>query len=156
MAAEMTAWVGVGIGAGSLMVAVIAFALSKRSADRVSRLQERIVHIEEQREERQLSASRQANLKAELRRPTRNSERLYIVNSGQAEARNIRVELDAKPLAEHPAAVSNDHMPRAVGANNDISCFLAIRSGITPPFDVKITWDDDYAEGRSYSTTLTW
>lgn len=156
MAVDVTAWTGVGIGAGSLLVAAIALVMSRRSQGRVNRLQERIVEIEEQRDKRQLSASRQAALRAELRRPTRTSTRLYIVNSGQAEARNIRVEMDGQPLAQHSAAVSNDQMPQYVGPNSEISCLLAVTLGVSPPFDVKITWDDEYDEGRTYSNPVSW
>ena len=78
-----------------------------------------------------------------------------ITNHGDAEARNVRVIMDGKPLEEHKTAVSNDHMPELVGSNSEISCLLAINMGNAPPFNVEIKWDDDSGIDKEYRTTLT-
>lgn len=64
--------------------------------------------------------------------------------------------MDDKPLSEHPAAVKNDPMPDLVGPKSEIGCILGLDMQCTPPFKLKITWDDDFENNRMYQTTLTW
>jgi len=156
MANDLAAWASVLVATGSLVVAIIALIKSGRAQHRATDAQQRIVKIEEQREQNRRAQALQAILRPELRKTGRNSDRLYIVNQGAAEARNIRVEMDGKPLAEHPAAVRNDPMPDFVGPDSEIGCLLAFHMQCTPPFDLKITWDDDSGKDRIYRTTLTW
>src|ERR1035438_6608094 len=95
---DITSWVSVAIATGSLVVAIVA--MTKANA-----VQRRIVEIEEQRDKHSRLESARAKLCPELRQMDSHSNRLYLVNRGQAEARNVRVEMDGKPLAEHPASV---------------------------------------------------
>ena len=105
--------------------------------------QKRIVEIEEQREREKLFEAKQDNLRPELRKVERGTYRLYLINHGKAEARNIRIKLDGTPLAEHCAAVQSDRMPAFLGPGAECSVLLAISSGCVPPFEIEITWDDD-------------
>lgn len=93
-------------------------------------------------------------LRAQLRKRG-TEDRLYLINSGRIEARNIRVFMDGKPLAEHQCSIKNDPMPTLIGAGSEISCLLAITFGKAPPFEIKIIWDDDSGIGRTYKTILT-
>jgi hypothetical protein len=151
----MTDSVSISISALSLIVSGVATWIAWKAHRKTISLQQRMLQIEEQRErDRRLMAS-QAQLHPELRATTHGGYRLYIVNSGMAPARNLRVILDNTPLTEHPAAVQNDPMPTLVGPNSEVSCLLALMSGCSPPFDIELQWEDDSSTNRAYKGTLT-
>ena len=152
---DAAAWAGVIIGGGSLVVSMLAVWKSSRAQREANAAQKRIVEIEEQREREKRLEAKQAHLRPELRKVERDTYRLYLLNHGKAEARNIRIKLDGMPLAEHCAAVQNDRMPVFLGPGAECSVPLAFRYGCAPPFEIEITWDDDYSTDRSYRTTLT-
>mgnify|MGYP001771060955 CR=1 FL=1 len=113
-----------------------------------------IVALWRSERERRLSAL-QASLYPRLSR-TERGERLYVVNSGKAEARNVRVKLDGVPLNEHPVAVRGSDIPTLIGANSEVSCVLAITlDSPPPPYEIEIRWDDDSGMDRVYRGTLT-
>ncbi len=152
---DFSSWTSNIIAGLSLIVSVIALALSLRAQRDANAAQRRIVEIEEQREyERRLEA-RQAWVQPELRETGSGSDRLYLVNHGMAEARNVRVSLDGVPLAEHHAAVRGDSMPPLIGPGAEVSCLLGISHDCAPPFEVEVRWDDDSGKDRLYRTTLT-
>jgi len=134
------------------MIAVWKSSQAQREANEARK---RIVEIEEQREREKRFEAKQANLRPELRKVEGGIYRLYLVNHGKAEARNIRIKLDGTPLAEHCAAVQNERMPEFLGPGAECSVLLAISYGCVPPFKTEITWDDDYGTNRTYYTTLT-
>jgi len=142
------------IAAGSLIVAIIALIFSIVSNQKAIANQKQLVKIEEQREQERQNKKFSAQLRPELRRDGK-SKRLVIKNHGDTEARNVRVIMDGKPLAEHKTSLSNDHMPELVGAHSEISCLLAISMDNAPPFDIEIKWDDDSGNNKEYRTTLT-
>ncbi len=148
-------WINSLIAVISLVVSIIALVLSLRAQGKANASQKRIVEIEEHRDEQKRRESQQASLRAELR-GTEGSERLYIVNLGAAEARNVRVILDGKPLEEHCAIVGGDSLASLVGGGAEVSCLLAIYQTCAPPFECEVRWDDDSRKDRLYRTTLTW
>ena len=146
----------------SLLISALSFVVSglatwiawKAHRENVG-LQQRMLEIEEQRErDRRLSAS-QARLYPKLREVSSSSCRLYLVNSGMAAARNVRVMLDDKPLADHPAAVQDDPMPTEVGPNSEVSCLLGCDFKCGPPFQIEVHWEDDSGSDRTYRGILT-
>jgi len=144
------------ISALSLVVSIVAILVGWKAHREANAAQRRIVEIEEQRErERRLSAL-QASLYPRLIRTERESYRLYLVNSGKAEARNVRVKLDGVPLNEHPVAGRRSDIPTLIGANSEVSCLLFITRGSPPrPYEIEIRWDDDSGMDRVYRGTLT-
>jgi hypothetical protein len=146
---------GVITDALSFALSGVAAWMAWRAHRETLSVQRRMAEIEEQREQdRRLSAS-QASLRPELRKTGSGSDRLYLVNSGMAEARNISVTLNGVPLSEHEAAVQGDDMPTHVGPNSEVSCLLALTHGCSPPFAIEVRWDDDSGAGRVYRGTLT-
>lgn len=131
---DALAWVGAIIGVATAGGGFIAWVLKGRK-------------------ERRLTL--RAELRPELRQTGRGSDRLYLVNHGMAEARNIRVKLDGVPLAEHRAAVRGDSLPSLVGPGGEISCLLGTNLQCAPPFQIEVQWDDDSGSDRTYRTTLT-
>jgi len=118
-------------------------------------MQKRITQIEEAREQERAIQSRKANLQAELQKVERNNYRLVINNSGQGTARNVKATLDGKPILEHPAIVPDQQEIILIGPDSEISYMTGIKLGCSPPFEFKITWEDDSGEPGEYETTLT-
>jgi hypothetical protein len=148
-------WINALLAIGSLIVSVIALILSLRAQGQANAAQKRIVEIEERRDQERRLDSLQARLQAELRDVGGGSERLYLVNHGMAEARNVRVTLDGKSFAKHCAVVGGDSLPSLVGPGAEVSCLLAIHMQCAPPFECEVRWDDDSGPDRLYRTTLT-
>jgi hypothetical protein len=148
-------WTNNAFSAVSLIVSVIALILSLRAQREANAAQRRIVEIEEQRDRERRLDSLQARLQAKFRDLGDGSERLYLVNRGTAEARNVKVRLDGKPFEEHCAVVGGDSLPSLVGPGAEVSCLMAISMTCHPPFECEVRWDDDSGTGRSYRTTLT-
>ena len=146
----------------SVVVAVLALLLSawghwrtRRISEEQTRLQARMVELEEQRaHERQLYQKR-AMLKAELIRKD-SKPHIRIENRGASEARNIRGTLNGKPLKEHDCTKSLFQPINSIGANSDtrIPIRLLLQVKGQPPFDLVLHWDDDIGTDHTYSTTL--
>jgi len=135
-----------------LIVSIMAMVRSLQAQREANALQGRIARIEEDRELQRRLESLQAKLKPELRKAG-SSYRLYLVNSGLAEARNIRVRMDGVPFSEH--MVGGDRTPSTIGPGCEASCLLGLSLANSPPFDIEVQWDDDWEMERSYRTTLT-
>lgn len=142
------------ISAVALAVAIVALTVKILAYRKANAKERRVAEIEDQREKERQAQKLSAQLRPELRK-NGNNYRLVIVNNGDAEARNVRITMDGKPLSEHKASVQDDRLPEMVGANSEISCLLALAMGCTPPFDVEVAWDDDSGDGKKYKTTLT-
>jgi hypothetical protein len=153
---DVMPWINALLAIGSLIVSVIALILSLRAQSQANAAQQRIVEIEEQRDKDKRQDALQARLQAVFRDLGDGSERLYLVNHGMAEARNVRVTLDGKPFAKHCAVMGGDSLPSLVGAGGEVSCLLAISMQCAPPFECEVRWDDDSGPEHVYRTTLTW
>ncbi|MBT9281106.1 MAG: hypothetical protein KM312_00275 [Hydrogenibacillus schlegelii] len=145
---DILSWVSIFIAVGSLVVSILSLISNHLN-------QRRIVAIERQRQREKELTALQASLRPELRKTEKGSYRLYLVNSGMAEARNVRVNLDGVALNEHPVAVRGNKIPTRVGPNSEVSCVLAITLNCAPPFEIEIEWEDDSGMNPSYRSTLT-
>ncbi len=150
MAGNISDWVS----AGSLVVAIIALIFSTLSHRKANSIQQQLFEIEQQRQNDRQKQRLSAQLFTELRKKE-NSYRLVLINQGNAEARNVRIMMDGKPLVEHTVSISNDILPDVVGAKSETSCLLGIHMGNGPPFNIEVKWDDDSGNDKKYRTTLT-
>ena len=139
------------VGLAMLLVAVLAVLVSIW----VARMKAASLKIEQQRERNRIERGRRADLKPELRRTDGGFWRLVIANHGEAEARNMRIVMDEKPLREHAAFPCNQTVPDRVGAGGEVSCVLGLAGKCAPPFKINLTWDDDSGSARTYEMTLT-
>jgi hypothetical protein len=155
---DAASWVGIGIAGCSLAVSVWAVINSNRAQKAANAAQKRIVEIEEQRETDRVQQSKQAKIIPTIKKRNGNttSYHLYLKNEGDASARNICLMIDNKPLAEHQAFCSSDTMPESIGQHSEISFPLALSRACNPPFEIRVTWDDDSGKDRVFKTTLTW
>ena len=146
----------------SLIVSIIAVIISGIAVYISWRTQNRLVDIEEVREKDRLAEKKKANLTVRisrelLTRGTRSTTQhfLYIENSGNSEARDIKVNLDGKPLLEHPTILQNTEEITQVGPNSNFRYSLVLSMRGRPPSSIEISWEDDSGELGKYSTTLT-
>lgn len=153
---DAASWASVIIAIGALTVSIVAMVKSLRAQREANAAQRRIVEIEERRELQKRVDSLQAKLQAVFKDLGDGSQRLYLVNRGAAEARNVRVKLDGTLLKEHCAGVRGDPMPSLVGPGAEVSCLLGISHQCPPPFQCEVLWDDDSGVDLTYRTTLTW
>ncbi len=146
------------------VISAIAIGVSIWTHNRNHKLQARIVALEEAREKDRLAEKKKANLTANIEkevlisrngRKQTNQHFLYIENSGNSEARNIKVNLDGKPLLEHSTILKNTEEITQVGPNSDFRYLLVLSMQGRPPSSIEITWEDDSGEPGKYSTTLT-
>lgn len=151
---DWATWINTGVAVTALIVSAFALMSSHKAQTRANAAQAKLLEIEERREQDRLAESQRAELRPDLRESGR-SHRLYLVNQGGAEARNIHVTLDGLAIEKHEAAVRGSPMPAFVGPESEIGCLLAFHTNCAPPFEIEITWDDDSASNRSFRTTLT-
>ena len=152
---DYTPWAAILISCISLCVAIITYVKSAKTQDKTVELQQRLVHIEEGRDQLSLLKANSAKLRAELQESERNSYRLCIANDGNAPARNVRVELGGMSLVDHPAFPSGAEMPNLVGPRSEIKCGLSIHLNCATTFALRILWDDGCGVNQSFETTLT-
>ena len=147
--------VGLVVAFVSLCVAIMAYAKSYKTQDKTIALQQRLIQIEEGRDQLSLVKASSAKLRAELREFERSSYKLCIANDGESMARNVRIELGDMPLIDHQAFLRGVKMPDFIGSKSEITCPIAIHLGCAPPFSIRVFWDDDCGINRSIKTVLT-
>ncbi len=150
----------------AIIVSIISIYFSRCANQRSLKLQEeqieiqkRITQIEESRERDRVIQSQKAYLKAKLqklqKKDERNSYHLVIENVGQGTARNVKAMLDRKPIIKHPAILPDQQEITLIGPASEISYIMAVTLSCSPPFEFKVTWEDDSGEPGEYITTLT-
>jgi len=150
------------IAIGAILVSLLSIYFSFRANKKSltlqkeqTEMQKRITQIEESRERERAIQSKKACLKAELREVKPNNHRLFIENSGQGTARNVKATLDGKPIFRHPVIDRDQQVITLIGSHSKISYMADIKLGRRPPFKFKVTWEDDSGEPGEYETTLT-
>jgi len=118
-------------------------------------LHERLTQIEQSREQARLMQSLQAALRAELRKSPGGTWRLFVINTGQGEARDVAIMLDGKPLLEHDAVPRGEEEAKTIGPESEISYCMALAFSCHPPFEFEATWSDDSGEPGHYETTVS-
>jgi hypothetical protein len=146
---------GIVVAAGSLTVAIIALRKSLATQTEATDVQRRLVQIEENREADRIHHRRKASLRLDLRHTEQGSYRLYVVNDGESQARNVSVLFEGSPIEDHCSGVQGSRLPADVGARSEVSCLLAFSHQCAPPFPVELSWDDDSGEPGSYKGSIT-
>jgi hypothetical protein len=132
----------------SIVVASIAMYTSWRT-------QKRLVEIEEVRERDRQKEMRKADLAARLKDDD-SRDLLVIENKGPAEAREIVILLNGKPLSEYEGFVGDQKEIRKVGPYSSFHYLMVLCCGMELSFEITITWKDDSGEPGLYQTTLTY
>lgn len=130
-------------------LSLAALLISRHLQGRANDLQARIVTIEEAREADRLADEQKALVVATTYLMGKNlaSWGVSLVNNGRAEARDVQVVLDGKPIADWPN--NNPHPPTVLGPTGSFEYLLEPPAFNQPyPTVVEITWTDDSGTGR--------
>jgi hypothetical protein len=128
--ADLIAWV-LAIGAGGWSL----FTWWKGNKDR--QREKREAYLAFRIEGRQVRATTGS-------RPFRTEHWLVIENKSKAEARQIKVFIDDKPIGEHPYGGLCRQPIDTIGPLDSFTCRVTLVSGVFPsPSKLRITWTDD-------------
>ncbi|MEK4406673.1 hypothetical protein MKZ26_20115 [Sporosarcina sp. FSL K6-6792] len=88
----------------------------------------------------------------------RMQDKFIIRNIGEAEARNVIIEFynydrfgDGSKIKSN---VLSDKIPSTILAGHTIKSLMIIAGNSSPPWEIVISWDDDFKEGNVIETTL--
>ncbi|PRS16535.1 hypothetical protein C6W27_09035 [Bacillus paralicheniformis] len=85
-------------------------------------------------------------------------DKFVLHNNGQAEARNVQVEIynyDRKgDGSKRKIQPLQEKVPTKINANQEVRILISIAGNTALPWEVVVTWDDDYQEGNKIEATL--
>ena len=138
------------IAAGSLLVAVIALVKSFLSDRRVKKLDVLLKEKELQHHEANEEEARKADVEVEVIEtgPKKNVLRFY--NKGQAPAINVSFEIPSDDGVDDVTLnMSPDYLPYPKLLSYQKFEVPFYNQGSKPHQTISITWDDEFAKGRS-------
>ena len=138
----------------SLWSAVKGQRETRRSAQRQSEWQERVLALEEAEARQHSTAAQSAKLRVGLDRSAR-SLALLVSNDGAAEARNISVKIDGTPILEHRIVMRGQNEAHQLGPGGSVRYILALTMGIPHLIQVEIRWADEAGEAQRWSSDLS-
>ena len=137
-----------------LVISAFALLISLWFAVRQTKLQERLLHLEEAEARRRLTASQSAKLRAVLDRNGQ-SPALLVINDGAAEARDISVIIDGTPVLKHPLVPRGQKEVRQLGPEGAARYILSLTMGSPSLVQVEIGWTDGAGAAQSWRSDLT-
>lgn len=143
-------------GLVTFIISVVSIIISGSAMITSWKTQKRLIEIEEAREKDRLKDMRKADLMARLVKDGR--DLLIIENRGPAEAREISILLNGRPLSEFPAFLLKQSEIHRIGAYSSFHYRMVFCAGLKPieyAPEITITWIDDSGEPGAYQTTLT-
>lgn len=84
-------------------------------------------------------------------------DKFVISNIGEADARNVEVKFlntDRGSTEKKEVNPLNENVPSKIVAGQTVKVLMSIYMGNTPPYDVIITWDDDFEAGNKIEFIL--
>ena len=144
--------------AGALLISCLALRgnlkATKQQAElgaNQTELQNRLVQIEEAREQDRLAVMGRAALRARIETTPKRDWRLVIENFGASSAIAVKTLLDGKLLASHPAFFANQEVHKTIPELSKVS-YLLSRPG---PFEINVSWTDDSGKPGRYAGPIT-
>lgn len=164
--------VGVLGAVGAVVVGILGHRASKRHAARElelgeradaldsvqTKLNRRLVEIEEGRDARAELTATQAELRAGIMVMPRGIWFVRLDNVGAAPATNIRVSLEGAPIEEfqYYLAGTGPERPFDLGEDGGVTWKLSVGlGGDIPPWTVEVLWDDASGTDRRWASTIT-
>jgi hypothetical protein len=143
------------IAGAALLVALVALLVAAWTSQKQTRLQSRLVRIEEARDlDRQMAGS-QAQLEGKLfAGNARMSAHLRITNVGAAAARNIRITVDKLPILEHPGFRQNV-LPETIAQGASVALWMFAFDGMKTRYHVGIAWDDESGRDGHWTSDIS-
>lgn len=139
------------IAAGSLLVAIIALVKSFLSGRRVKRLDVLLKQKELQHHEADEEDMKKADVEVEvIETAPRKMNKLRFYNKGKADAVNVSFEITSDTgVDEISLSMNPDYLPypKLISFQNFEVPFY--NASMKPHQTIVITWDDEFAKGRS-------
>jgi hypothetical protein len=136
----------------SVVVSVVAILVSIDVAKKNEKLQKRLVYVEETREKERIEQSRTAYLLPQRFKANKMGT-LRIENRGDAEARNIEVIINNKPLSLWEEFIDKEINPISAHSNCEFK-FRWNQGEISNSWKVSISWTDDSGKPGMYQGNL--
>jgi hypothetical protein len=130
----------------SLVISTLAWRSSHRTSYR-------LIEIEEERDKREIKQASKARLTGTMYRMADHDE-ITIRNYGEVEARNIKVWLDDKPAAEHPAGENVQSERERISAQASLTFLFYPDSEALSPGKICIEWEDNSGEKGLFESDL--
>jgi|SRR5690625_205320 len=117
--------------------------------------------ITKRKEKERLEAKKKANFIVERTKQMgsrRLQDHFLLHNNGQAEARNVKVEFynyDREGKRKKADPLGGDPVPSKINPQQTVNMLMILDAYNIPPFEIIITWDDDFKSGNKIETTLT-
>jgi hypothetical protein len=113
------------------------------------------------KEKERLEAKKKAKLKVYRTKEMgskRMQDKFIVHNIGEAEARNVNVEFYNYDRfddgSKRKTNVLMDKIPSTIPAGYEIKALMIIAGNSSPPWEIVISWDDDFREENTVETTL--
>ncbi|MEG8975385.1 hypothetical protein U8Y98_01565 [Priestia megaterium] len=88
----------------------------------------------------------------------RMQDKFVLSNTGEAEARNVKVEFynyDRRgDGSKKQVNALMDAIPTTINSGHTVKALMMIAAHTAPPWDVVITWEDDFQNENKLETTL--
>lgn len=137
-------WVSFGMAAVGSIFGVWAFILNYQRTTIVKR-----------REKERLESRKKARFSVDRMKEmgTKNMQDKFVLkNIGESEARNVEVEFfNYERRGEKLRQKINplmDDIPEKINSDQMIKALMIITGSTAPPFEIIITWDDDFSDGN--------
>ena len=151
----MIEYISLAIAAVAVGVAIYFGIKSHRLGKENADFQRRLLEIEQTKEHERKKVASKAQLQAAIVDYGQRNYRLVIENTGDCEARHIKLQMDGKPFDDHCAAVNGDGKVDRIGPRSYATRLLALTMKCAPPFQFEASWEDDSGDVGHYQTTLT-
>ena len=147
-------WPSIALGVAALAVSAWAVIESRRTSKSQRLLQERLFTLESARERDRVLHAKRAQLEAAIVH-LGSDYRLVVQNSGEAEARAVKVLVDDKSLAESGAVLlSKDEEVTLFGPGVQVRYIMPIVMGSPMRYDVQLEWEDDSGQPGRWRSQL--
>ncbi len=149
------------ISAIALIVSIIVAIYSYFQGSKSNQLQERIVEIEEQREQERLNKENRADLQPYFRyisrkdSPVKIARQIIIKNLGKQEAQNIRMYVDGDPLSMHRNIFCRpDYKLTPIRPGSDQKWRIEVDEESPEVCEIKLKWDDETGSDHEFNDKL--
>jgi hypothetical protein len=133
------------VSVAALLVSIWAIIASNRTARSQTLLQEQLLKLEHARERDRVTEATTASLVAQMYLVDR-SARLQIANTGQANALDVRVQVDGTPIQSHQLFRRASERIPVIGPDARVEILMMTFDGMPDSYLVELEWQN--AAGR--------
>jgi hypothetical protein len=142
------------IAIAALLASIWAIVANKRTAHEQAQLQQQFLALEKSREQDRLTEASTANLQATLTRHA-HSAQLIVTNVGRAEAREIHVRVDGKPVDAHEFFHAAKQPISLLGPRASFEFIMLTYDGMPDTYHVDVDWHNRDGQKSTWASDLT-